>query len=469
MKFGKFILILIATSGAACSDWLDVEPRSQVKDAELFSSETGFKEALAGVYALLTTEALYVKEMRFGMMGVLGQEWSYYSTAYQDEALYNYEGSNPTNRMENIWQGLYNAIANANVILEVIDEKKHIFTGINYAVIKGEALALRAFIHFDLLRCFGASVEANKEQPSIPYVTVYAPLQSPQLTVSGVIDKVLADLDSAAVYLESDPIYTGKEITEQDDNGYLLNRQLHLNYYAVKGLQARAYLYNKQYQQAAVCASEVILSGKFPWVSQTDLINGVDYTGASEQLWGVDVNNLSTISETYFQLTGGSATFYVKQNSLLNYYDNLTDDYRYLYLYTFGSGASSDNRYPAKYNVSSDDESYYLNKMAMIKIAEMYYILAEAQYYAGEDYMPALNAVRGARGITPLSVVADFPVTLTSEFRKEFIGEGQLFFFYKRRNMENIFETDINPVESKAYVFPLPQSEREAANRVDNR
>jgi hypothetical protein len=35
--------------------------------------------------------------------------------------------------------------------------------------------------------------------------------------------------------------------------------------------------------------------------------------------------------------------------------------------------------------------------------------------------------------------------------------------------MANIFETDLNPVENKAYVFPLPQSEREAANRVDNR
>ena len=50
---------------------------------------------------------------------------------------------------------------------------------------------------------------------------------------------VLVDLGNAAEYLKSDPIYTGKAIAETTDNGYLMNRQVHLNYYAVKGLMAR--------------------------------------------------------------------------------------------------------------------------------------------------------------------------------------------------------------------------------------
>ena len=465
----KYKIIIAALFLASCSEWLDVEPRSQVKDEELFSSEAGFKEALAGVYALLVTDALYVKELRFGMLGVLAREWDYQNTSYADETTYNYEGTNPTNRIENIWTGLYNAIANANVILEVIDEKKHLFSGVNYSVIKGEALALRAFIHFDLLRCFGATPEEGPNRSAIPYVARYTSLQSPQLTVAGVIEKVLADLDSATFYLQADPIRTGEKITETVDNGYLINRQLHLNYYAARGLQARVLLYNKEYARAAESAREVINSGRFPWTTQQRLINGADYTGATEHLWGIDVNNLSAIADAYFQTDGGSNVFSITSASLQSYHENITDDYRYLYLYTAGTGANSNSRYIAKYNDSSSDSLYYSNKMAMIKIAEMHFILAEALQRDQQDFLPALNATREARGVAPLTTVLDFDATLASEFRKEFIGEGQLFFHYKRMQMENIPNTDLNPVELKAYVFPLPKSEYEAANRQDNR
>lgn len=36
----------------SCNNWLDVDPKSQVKDKDLFASEMGFKEALSGVYSL---------------------------------------------------------------------------------------------------------------------------------------------------------------------------------------------------------------------------------------------------------------------------------------------------------------------------------------------------------------------------------------------------------------------------------
>lgn len=64
-------VVMLAT--VSCNDWLDVEPKSQVKDKDLFSSETGFKEALSGVYSIMTQEYLYGKELTFGMLGVLAQ------------------------------------------------------------------------------------------------------------------------------------------------------------------------------------------------------------------------------------------------------------------------------------------------------------------------------------------------------------------------------------------------------------
>lgn len=60
----------------SCNNWLDVDPKSQVKDKDLFASKWGFKEALSGVYSLMTKEGLYGKELTFGWLGVLGQEWT---------------------------------------------------------------------------------------------------------------------------------------------------------------------------------------------------------------------------------------------------------------------------------------------------------------------------------------------------------------------------------------------------------
>lgn len=44
-------LALLALS--ACSDWLDVSPKEEVKVDENFEHESGFREALAGCYMLL--------------------------------------------------------------------------------------------------------------------------------------------------------------------------------------------------------------------------------------------------------------------------------------------------------------------------------------------------------------------------------------------------------------------------------
>ncbi|MGM9684934.1 MAG: hypothetical protein ACI3YI_01730, partial [Bacteroidaceae bacterium] len=88
----------------ACNDWLDVQPKSQVEDTELFESESGYKEALAGVYSSMVSSGTYAKELTYGFLGVLGQEWDfYYSSQYDDAARYDYEAAFPTNYIRSIW------------------------------------------------------------------------------------------------------------------------------------------------------------------------------------------------------------------------------------------------------------------------------------------------------------------------------------------------------------------------------
>lgn len=466
--------LFVATS---CNNWLDVNPKSQIKDKELFSSETGFKEALAGVYSIMTTQRLYGRELTFGMLGMLGQEWDSSPTAYVDDKMYVYDNTTTTVRIDSIWTGMYNAVANTNKLLQEIDTKKDIFSGINYEIIKGEALALRGFLHFDLLRLFGASYEENPDKIAIPYVTAYSPQIFPQLKVKDFIELVLDDLKAAADYLQQDPILTGKNASVNDDNGYLMNRQVHLNYYAVKGLMARVYLYKKDYANAEICANEVINSGKFEWVKQQNLTNAntADLTFSTEHLFALNVVTLKKVAEAYFSSSSGNNTISLKGATLLSYYETATD-YRYLYQFISGTGSSSESYYLKKYYQLSGESGTpwnpsYKNKMPLIKLAEMYFIIAECNRVNSGDVLKPLNEVRRNRGIIDLTEAdqQNLDNIILSEYRKELIGEGQLFFYYKRINRSKILRSDVDVIATKAYKLPMPKAEYDNPDRVNNR
>lgn len=106
----------------------------------------------------------------------------------------------------------------------------------------------------------------------------------------------------------------------------------------------------------------------------------------------------------------------------------------------------------------------------MIRLGEMYLIAAECQYRATGSGLETLNQLRGARGVPALeNQPSDFYAELIREYRRELLGEGQLFFLYKRLNRPSVSGSDKDMVGEKAYTFPLPLSETDAAQRENNR
>lgn len=466
--------VLLMPVVSACNDWLDVQPRSQVEDTELFETESGYKEALAGVYSSMVSANTYSKELTYGFMGVLGQEWDfYYSTQYDDAAAYNYDASVTTGYLRGIWNTNYSGIANVNNLLAHIDGNKRLFSEDNFDVIKGEALALRAFLHFDLLRCFGVSFEVNPDQMSIPYCKALTYRVFPQLSVRVVTDSILSDLSAAEQLLESsDPIVTGREITEMTDNGYLLNRQLHLNYYAVKALQARVYMWRGDYDKAQKAADVVIDSEKFPWTKVNSMQTGADRCLADELLFAL--NNLtmtSDVADNYFS-DDSPYSFAVTRERLLDYFNNATQDYRYTFLFKNGTATHAANRYLRKYDEPSGNNNYYRYKMPLMRVGEMYLIKSEAAYRQGdaETARKVLNQLRKARNLTALNKLpTDYYQELVYAYRRELLGEGQLFFLYKRLNRPTILYSSVDAIGEKVYTFPLPLTETEMAEREPNR
>ena len=110
--------------------------------------------------------------------------------------------------------------------------------------------------------------------------------------------------------------------------------------------------------------------------------------------------------------------------------------------------------------------------MPLIKKPEMFYYAAECYNRLGQpaQAVAMLNEVRQARGI---DIQFNLPATLTSEeidqeitkeWRKEFINEGQLFYYYKRLGL-TIPDATVNG--DAAFVIPLPETEVELGGRED--
>lgn len=105
-----------------------------------------------------------------------------------------------------------------------------------------------------------------------------------------------------------------------------------------------------------------------------------------------------------------------------------------------------------------------------MKLPEMYYIAAEN--YINTNLSKAidyLNTVRTARGIIQNipAAATDTQVKdeLTKEYRKEYISEGQLFYYYKRLGFATIPGYSVAATDN-IYMLPYPQAEFEFGQRV---
>ena len=263
----KTIYILIAAVAGlsplvSCSDWLDVTPNTDVPAKELFTTETGFTSALAGLYISMTDENTYGKNLSFGLVEQLAQMYdklpdgttdrnSVYIYSQETSGAYNTKGV-----LANTWGAQYNIIANANNLLKWwdINGEAVIADTITRRMIRGEALALRAFLHFDLLRGWGpvnyAGDESVREMKCIPYRTVADHSKQPLLPASEVVANIISDLKEARECLEYEK--------NLDLSDRIEGRHLRFNYHAVNAMLARVYNYAGDRENAAMHARMVI-------------------------------------------------------------------------------------------------------------------------------------------------------------------------------------------------------------------
>ncbi len=115
MKRKLYILMALLVgmlSFSACSDWFDVSPKTDLKAKDLFETENGFHNALAGIYISMTDEAVYGGDLSFGLIDQLAQLYDMVPNQSQPADIYVYDvdtkGYRTKERLAEMWKKSYN-------------------------------------------------------------------------------------------------------------------------------------------------------------------------------------------------------------------------------------------------------------------------------------------------------------------------------------------------------------------------
>lgn len=466
----KILLILLTTATFfSCKKFLDVQPEDKVSESQLYSNKNGIRSVLNGLYLDLAANQLYGDNLTLSTIEILGQRYNISSEHNQYKtSTYAYKDKPTIDRMEDIWSAAYSTILNINVFLENLNKYEGVLDQSTKNIYSGEAVAMRALLHFDLLRLYGprySTVDSTKQ--SLPYYKNSKTEVNPLLPANEFMDNVMADLNLAETLLQNDPIITtGVNIAKPEDLVDFLsnNRNYRLNYYAIKGLKARAYLYRGDKISALTTAKGVLAaSDKFPWTTSANALvekQNPDRVFSTEMLFGVMNSQLYNRYLNWFDPSIGEKQILAPIPSrLATVFENNENDYRFNLNWQMPSNGSKPYKTFLKYADVVDKTKTFRFSIPLLKISEIYYIAAECEPNAAEG-ITLLNIVRANRGLLPLATTANLSTELQKEYQKDFFGEGQLFYYYKRRNITAVANgSSTSGNVTINYNVPLPDSE----------
>lgn len=298
----KYIVLALLAGVASCQKKdLELFPYNQIETTQAFNTESDVTLAVTGMYAGLKTSGSYY----------VSGTWNIIADVMADNVITDFSGpGRGTLRTFANWQytgqgtyglfsGGYSIVRRANAILENIDK----FTdGAFKNNAKGEALAIRAMVYFDMVRVYSKTyLNASATDSTMPYVTATDPTIKPaKEPVKGFYDKVIADLEMAKTLIGS-------------GNGiYRLNKA------TVSGLLSRVYLYKGDWANCITASNDAL--GTTPNVPTRDKFYAIwrdaSTDGVLFKVRNTSLDNLNTPGVNYYQQIQGQG---IKSEYLVEY------------------------------------------------------------------------------------------------------------------------------------------------------
>ncbi len=309
------------------------------------------------------------------------------------------------------WDDAYRVIESANLVINTDvsllegdqDYGRHL---------QGQAYAIRALAHFDLLKQYGQiHVTGGTTPGGIPYQTTYLSSDSsqeelfpPRNTVEEVKTKIFEDLETAFSLMQD----TG-------DTNFFTK-------YAAKALETRVAVYFEMWDTAIDAAEEVIDNGGYEIVSESNYVSSFGSDGGSNVIFELEfsaTDNLSSDALGYiYRSTGGGSYGDVQvidevadifeptdvrglfdgENGILGYEDDMLRN----------MGKFPDNR------------GY--DNVPVMRYEELILNYAEALLETGGDALTQLNKIPANRGASEYATATKENILL--ERRKELMFEG---------------------------------------------
>ena len=344
------------------------------------------------------------------------------------------------------WATIYTVIASANIIIGAED-----ITGDENLVkhIKGQAYAIRALAHFDLLKLYGQQhVTGGDANLGVPYITEYKGenLLPARNTVTEVKTKIYEDLDMALSLMSA---------TLND------NSKQTLSTFAVNAIKARVAIYFKEWSTAKTNCEAVINSGKYQICPAASYVN----------IWKTDspvnsVFELAFSSTDNANINGLQYIYRGTQYGDIQVLADLSDKFEANDVRGFISGMLGMEGTKIR-NMGKYPSLDYSDEVFLIRYEEVILNYAEALFELTDaNALTVLNQIPAARNATPYTEISKANILL--EKRKELCFEGFRFDELARTSaaiplVSPMQQTHGGPTYgSYKYAFPIPLDELNA-------
>ncbi|MDR6843327.1 RagB/SusD family nutrient uptake outer membrane protein [Flavobacterium granuli] len=422
-----------------CDSFTDVGlPASQLTAPAVFEDKATANAAMVDIYSKIRDNGLLT-----GSLSGLSSQLGLYAdelTLYGGEVNFYNNALLPSgNEVGELWNSSYNQIYAANAVIEGVGNSVSL-TAIDSDQLKGEALFVRALLHFYLMNSFG----------DIPYITTTDYEQNRvvhRMPENEVYALIKADLEQAIALLPED---------------YISPERVRPNKWTAEALLARVNLYTEAWDEAANAASAVLnQSGLYVWEEDLDKVFLKESTTTLWQLMPSQAGD-NTQEAATFSFVSGPPPLSALSNTLMDAF--ATDDQRKAHWTTVVTDGTDVWYHASKYKAITNTGSS-VEYSIVFRLAEQYLIRAEARAKQG-DLIGAkedLNKIRHTVGLsdTDATSAAGIIDAVLAERRLEFFTEfGHRFFDLKRTGrLDAVLSPQKAGWDSTDRNFPLPESE----------